>query len=82
MGPPVPSLDAARQLAALTVSEPWLRYLGPGGCALPAEFAGYLSGASPPDDHEHDVLALALNERFFELGLDHPVPYAADHEPG
>jgi hypothetical protein len=28
-----------------------------------------------PTDHDHDVIALALNERFAELGSDQPVPY-------
>jgi hypothetical protein len=31
-----------------------------------------------PTDHDHDVIAHALNERFSELGGDHPVAYLGD----
>jgi hypothetical protein len=36
----------------------------------------FLYGALQPTPHDHDVLAHALNERFVELGGNHPVPYA------
>ena len=42
------------------------------------EIEAYLLGALLAPNHEHDVLAVALNERFSELGGDHPVPYAGD----
>lgn len=42
------------------------------------ELEAYLGGAVEATDHEHDVLAHALNERFVELGAGEPVPYAAD----
>jgi hypothetical protein len=38
----------------------------------------YLYGALVPTGHDHDVLALALNERFIELTGSGPVPYEAD----
>jgi len=31
-----------------------------------------------PSAHDHDLIAHALNERFTELGGDHPVPYVED----
>ena len=31
-----------------------------------------------PADSDCDVLAVALNERFSELGDDHPIPYSDD----
>ena len=40
------------------------------------DLEGYLFGALAPSDHEHDVIAHALNERFVELGGNHPVPYS------
>ncbi len=36
----------------------------------------YLYGALLPDDHDYDVVAHALNERFVELGGNHPVAYS------
>ena len=42
----------------------------------PIEVEAYLYGALQPTAHEHDIIAHALNERFVELGGDHPVPYA------
>jgi hypothetical protein len=35
----------------------------------------FLYGVLAPSDHDHDVIAQALNERFAELGGNHPVPY-------
>jgi hypothetical protein len=37
-----------------------------------------LCGALVTSDDDHDVIALALNERFAEVGRDHPVPYATE----
>ena len=30
------------------------------------------------EPHDRDLLAVALNERFTEIGGDHPIPYSAD----
>ena len=43
--------------------------------AMPAELHAYVLGVAQPDRHEYDVVALALNERFADMELDHPVPY-------
>jgi hypothetical protein len=69
-------LDRARSDAGLTVSELWLRYFSLGGIASPVEVEAYLHDALTPTRHEYDVLAHAINERYVELGGDHPVPYA------
>jgi hypothetical protein len=37
-----------------------------------------LCGMLVPSDYDHDLIALALNERFAELGQDYPVPYAKE----
>jgi hypothetical protein len=68
-------LDSARRQAGLSPSELWFRYLELGGIDSPLEFDAYLFGALRPTDHEQDLLAHALNERFAELGHGHPVPY-------
>ncbi len=71
-------LDRARRKAGLTKTELWLRYFALGGMSTPTELEGYLLGALRPSAHEHNLVAHAINERFVELGDDHPVPYVGD----
>ncbi len=72
------SLEAARQLAGLSHFELWIAYIGLGGSAPPRQLAAFLSGAEHPTASQHDVVAHALNERFTEMELNHPVPYSDD----
>ena len=46
------------------------------GTALEVE--AILYGALVPVVHDRDVIAVAINERFAELGGDHPIPYSDD----
>ncbi len=50
------------------------------GTALEVE--AYLYGALIASAHEGDLIATALNERFSELGGDHPIPYSDDDDEG
>jgi hypothetical protein len=77
---PEPSdvLDQSRQSADLSHGELWLRYFELGGMSTPFELEAFLYGALEPSPHDHDVIAHALNERFVELGGNHPVPYNED----
>lgn len=68
--------DETRRDAGLSESDLWLRYFELGGMSTLIEVGSYLRGDPVPSDHDHDVLAQALNERFSELGRDHPVGYA------
>lgn len=77
---PTPTLDAYRRDAGLTQSELWLRYFELGGMSTTFQLEACLHGALRLSMHEHDVIAHALNERFVELGGDHPVPYWEDEE--
>lgn len=70
------ALDVFRKDADLSRGELWLRYFELGGMSTSFQLEAFLHGALTPSDHDHDVLAHALNERFSELGGDHPVPYA------
>lgn len=74
-GPAQDISDATRRDAGLSDPDLWLRYFELGGMGTPADVVSFLDGA-PQSSHDHDVLAHALNERFSELGRDHPVPYA------
>jgi hypothetical protein len=69
-------LESARQLSGLSVTELWWAYLLLGGTASPREVEGFLAGALDPDRGQYNRLAQALNDRFIDLGQDHPVPYA------
>jgi hypothetical protein len=69
------TLDRFRQHADLSRGELWLRYFELGGMSTAFQVEAFLYGALEPTSHDHDVLAHALNERFVELGGNHPVPY-------
>ncbi len=71
------TLQRARTEAGLSVSELWLRYFALGGMSTPLDVDAVIHGVLAPSDLEYDLLAHAINERFLELGRDHPVPYSA-----
>jgi hypothetical protein len=71
-------LDTFRQEARLTQGELWLRYFELGGMSTGFELEAYLFGILTPTARDHDVIAHALNERFSELGGNHPVSYLGD----
>jgi DNA-binding SARP family transcriptional activator len=68
--------DETRRHAGLSDTDLWIRYFELGGMSTSAEVESYLRRAVAPSDHDHDLLAHALNERFSELGRNHPVQYA------
>lgn len=72
------ALERARRDAELTHAELWLRCFELGAMSTAIEVEAYLYGALEPTAHEHDVVTHALNERFVELGGNHPLPYAGD----
>lgn len=69
-------LDQARHDAGLSHGELWLRYFELGGMSTALEVEAFLYGALLPSDHDYDVVAHALNERFVELGGNHSVAYS------
>ena len=81
MPSPQPShvLEQARRDVGLSHHDLWLRYFELGGMSSALEVEAYLYGALVPTTHDGDMLAVALNERFSELGADHPIPYSDEH---
>lgn len=71
-------LETARRDLGLSHGELWFRYFSLGGMGTSLEVEAYLYGALVPTSHDRDVIAVALNERFAELGRDHPVRYSED----
>jgi hypothetical protein len=71
--PPWGALERARKEIGLPLLHLWLRYSALGGEATIAEVEAVLAGVLVPSDDDHDLLAVALNERFAELGRDRPL---------
>lgn len=80
MSTPSSELDDARKDADLSQVELWLRYFGLGGMTPALEFEAILFGLLEPTVYDRDVIVHALNERFTELGRNHPIPYSEDLE--
>lgn len=78
MADPRNGLDSARRELGLSVADLWLRYFALGGMGTAFEVEAVLYGALVAKEHDRDVIAVALNERYAELGGDHPVPYSDD----
>jgi hypothetical protein len=78
MSEPNGVLERARLEVGLSLSDLWFRYFALGGMSAVLEVEAYLCGVLEPSTHERDLLAVALNERFSELGGDHPIPYSED----
>jgi hypothetical protein len=70
-----PVLDRYRQTAGLSHSDLFLRYFALGGMSTALQLEAIVYGALQPSPHDEEVIAHALNERFVELGGNHPVPY-------
>ncbi len=73
---PADLLDRYRRNAGLSHGDLWLRYFELGGMSDALELEAILYGALEPSAHDREVIAHALNERFVELGGNHPVPYS------
>ena len=78
MTEPEGGFEQARRRSGLSVADLWFRYFALGGMSTALELEAVLYGALVATAHDSDVLAVALNERFCELGGNHPVPYAGD----
>ena len=53
--------------ADFTVHELWLAYFALGGDAGPFEVEAFVNGLMPLSEFQHNILALAVNERLNEL---------------
>jgi hypothetical protein len=69
------SLEAGMRLSGMSYPELWLRHISVSGTIGVLELEAYVLGLLVPDDHQHNLIAQALNEYFIELGEDLPVGY-------
>ena len=74
----IDALERARRRLGLSVSDLWWRYFAIGGMSSELEVEAILYQALIPAGADRDMLAVALNEAFSELGGDHPLPYSDD----
>ncbi len=68
-------VDLFRRHACLSIEDFWLRCFELGGMSTPWELDAFLHEASRPTTHEHNLMALALNEHFAEIGVSQSVTY-------
>ena len=71
-------LEQARREVGLSIADLWLRYFALGGMSTTLELEAIVFNALVADVHDRDVLTVAINERFAEMGGDHPIPYSDD----
>jgi len=71
-------LEKARRGLDMSVSDLWWRYFAIGGMSSELEVEAILYQALVPTEGDRDMLSVALNERFSELGGDHPMRYSDD----
>ena len=79
------TFEDARRDTGLSHDELWLRYFALGGMRTAFEIEAILYAALAPTTQDRDLLAVALNERYSELGGDHPIAFSDDDgeaEPG
>ncbi len=76
----VDRLEKARQGLGLSLPDLWWRYFAIGGMSSELEIEAMLYQALVPTGLDCDLLTVALNERFTELGGDHPLPYTDDED--
>jgi len=74
-GPTAQLIELYRRYACLSIHDFWLRCFELGGMNTPWELDAFLHEASLPTDHEHNLMALALNEYFVEIGVSQAVSY-------
>ena len=71
-------LEQARRDIGLSIPDLWMRYFALGGMSTALELEAILFSALVADIHDRDVLTVAINERFAEMGGDHPISYSDD----
>ena len=72
----ITDIDAGRRRLGMTLRDVWVGYFAVGGNGTQAQVGGWLSSAGRMPARERDLLAQALNDRFTDIGLNHPVRYS------
>jgi hypothetical protein len=78
---PESHIDVHRREITISLADLWLRCFALGTVNTATELEAFLRGAALPTRHEYNVIAVALNEYFADIGLRQSVPYAEDNAP-
>lgn len=71
-------VDLQHQRGVLTLDDFWVRCLALGTTNTPEEIAAFLRGDLRPTRHEHNLVAVALNEYLIDIDVSPFVPYIED----
>ncbi len=69
------TLTPARLRSGLSMWDLYLRYVALGGLATAKLLSGHLSAGTALAVNEHNLVVLALNERFLEIDEQERLPY-------
>ncbi len=70
--------ESCRQHTSLSLKELWICCLALGSTNTLLQLEAFLHGALRPTPHEYNLMAVAVNEHFADVGLDQFVPYVED----
>jgi hypothetical protein len=70
--------ELCRLQTELSLEDLWIRCLALGSTNTLLQLEAFLNGALRPTPHEFNLMAVAVNEHFADLGLDQFVPYVED----
>ncbi len=70
--------ELCREHTALSLEELWFHCFALGSTNTPLQLDAFLHGAPRPTPHEFNLIAVAVNEHFVDLGVDQFVPYIED----
>ena len=73
-----PRFDLRPDDLAISLDDLWFRCFALGTMNTETELEAFLRGVDRPTRHEYNVIAVALNEYFLEIGSSRVIPYAED----
>jgi hypothetical protein len=73
-----PLFDPHPEDLAISLDDLWLRCFALGTMNTETELEAFLRGVDRPTRHEYNVIAVALNEYFAEIGSSRVIPYVED----
>ena len=71
-------VEQYRQYAVLSVEALWLRCFELGGMNTQLQLDAFLHGITRPTPHEHNLMAVALNQYFMDFDPSQFAPYIED----
>ena len=76
-----PRFDVRPEDLIISLDDLWLRCFAIGTMNTATELEAFLRDADRPTRHEYNVIAVALNEYFAEVGSSRVIPYSEGDSP-